>query len=733
MARDKPTPRKAVPASMNECTTEQDENDNDNNNNSNSTSGPIITKEVGRAAGRAFLLVVALHVVVVHIHVLYHMLFGVATVGVAHIDTDPANNIPAEERSINIITKEEIVWEDVIVPRNATLSEEDMMQLTREVDLEVVNAAATGNDDDNNNNNNPAAVLVNELKSKKAEFDAILGQTEAALDDLYAELDKLVAKDILTPAVADGNQNKIASLLQQKQKQIPVESMSMEWAESILEQTLTTIRQVRTHCEQPNNTGCDEAAISALEDMESIPALTNDDFFENTDEDGAAAFCEKMAMENKQKLDQAVDDAARVVPRQSDLDRYLRPIIEQLTVRDDFISRENPDGLPLRPSSMQRVVDALKEAATGAVEEFSALEVDVDNADADADDKSEEDDDIAGAGENDDEECAELSEVSEWIQTGLESILFRSRGGRISRSMLTTDAAQRNIECDVLSPFLGTKVNDALTSVSISSLSLHTKKSWSQQNTVRALLDSELLIKAGDALEYIAEAIGGQHSLIDRLMDYLAGGDYGEGGGSLRTAALDGMGRISVNPRVEKLTKKAAFLFGLPSPMSNDKGVCWPTIENEEGEMTLAFDLAPGKIARIQEVEMAYPSPKSMSEGFGAPMYVQIFGLPYGSASDVTDTRTYKEKRILLGIFNFKVPSKEQSGSRWNPTYITAGSTNGDGKDDHSCTFDQRPAIQSVIFDFSSPDAKDDTVLCIEDIRVIGNLSAADDVPTCVG
>jgi len=510
---------------------------------------------------------------------------------------------------------------------------------------------------------------------------------------------------------------------------------------------LSTIRQLRIHCsnEEEEETSC-ESALSVLEnDAHSIAAIASDDDIEDR-------FLESICMHMMSSLSTEIHNLQRssgsssasdqVVPRQSDLDRYLRPIIEQLNVREDFISRENPEGLPLRPSSMQRVVDALKEAASAAVEEFSAsLEVDIDVDDGDdSDDSNDIDDDDRG---EDGEDCAELSDVSEWIKIGLESITYRSSqgrgvGGRISRSMLTTDATKRNIECDVLSPFLGTKVNDALTSISLSSLSSHTSVSWSQQNTLRALLDSELLIKAGDAVEYIAESIGGQHSLIDRAIDYVAGGDYGEdGGGSIRTAALDGMSKISVDPLVEKFATKAAFLLGLPSVTRIEKGVCWPNLMNEGLEMILAFDIVPGKIARIQEIELSYPSTASMSKGSGAPVHVQVFGLPYISSGVAIDTRVYKEKRIFLGSFDVKIPSADQRGGSRYQTFTVAGGTNddfnNDGKDDHSCIFDQRPAIQSVVFEFIADDAKDYTTLCIEDIRVIGDLAGEDDAPTCVG
>ena len=372
------------------------------------------------------------------------------------------------------------------------------------------------------------------------------------------------------------------------------------------------------------------------------------------------------------------------LPKESDLGLYVEPIMDVISAREEFLTNESSSSLPLHPSCIARLSNELQEAVNDASKIFEenkqAYRYNIESLESPVDAVS--------------DDCLQPSEIKAIVKEQL---------------ALEFERSHKNI----ISPYLGTTI-----SIGLSSLAENIRT-----ESVRKFLNSEFLDKSGMFLDQIVDKVGGHSSMVDRFIDLLAG-DYGDGsgGGSLRSSFMLMLSRSDMNPMFVRIFRRISFLFALkskPAPRSS-QNFCLD--RNDDGVGLLAFNFRQGYSARLMEVHFKL---SDTSDKLAAPTLVKIFGVPNDSQSSENSI-----SRIFLGQ-----QSLDTEHSRYN-LYLASGQRHDEdiSEDEHSCKFDSRPTIQTLVFEFiSSGHLKSSEPFCVNALEVIGDLTPNDQAPTCVG
>jgi len=607
-------------------------------------------------------ILVVMHVLMLHLNLLYKVVTAPTPI--------PSPNITGE-----------VIYLEPFVEREKApvLKMNDIERVRKEVEEEE----KLGEDEDS-----PAEEGLADVVGSLDEFDIVLGEHErllASAKEKLAVVEKLsqdiIDKRIALETVKRGkimNQDSRVTWLNVVEKIGSIEKLSD--SKDLLEELSKDFEMLKQSCGGDNGDSCDNFEFS-YHDLKAVESKMKD-------KSHWVGTCAEFEENNRMS---SVPDG----PTESDLFNFSSAIMDQLAIREGHLIGKD-DELPLHPTSLstlrkvfdEEIVQAQMKITDKLIEKRQRIDTILKEANA----------------AKSSEEC--VGDVSIMAKKSLDEYYHEAT------------------KYDLLSPFLGTRLNLELSS-SIYGTSLVPK-------SMASLINFEFVEQTGKYLDKIVDIIGGRHSTIDRVIDYFAG-DYGDGsdGGSLRIALVEYLKNMPVNPKLLKFYRKASFLLGVPNSDARSPGpvFCIGSLE-ESLKGSLAFDFKEGHSARLDSVSI-----KSIKSNDGEdviPEYVQILGLPEKSSDSYNEGTDHTP--ILLGKF---IENEFKSG-KWLSLSGEVNDTRpsgGGGAIDHSCTFDTRPALQSVIFEFSITDdgSLDNTNICVDGIKLTGDLTSTDEGPTCKG
>ena len=203
------------------------------------------------------------------------------------------------------------------------------------------------------------------------------------------------------------------------------------------------------------------------------------------------------------------------------------------------------------------------------------------------------------------------------------------------------------------------------------------------------------------------------------MFDSLAGGDYGDGSpsdGSVRLAFIMFLNNVHLNSFAYGFLQKASFLLGIKqdTPVISSPSFCVELAD--EGRGSLLFDFKAGHVARLSDITLNTLSRSNIN--------IAIYGIP-------ADIDEFTENRILLANHTFSDPTSTNFSI--DVSAIHEKPINDVTNDQHSCKFDSRPALESVLLELIAVQSYDDSPLCIENIEINGEISPAEMGSTCIG